>query len=185
MAHAIVVLARVTPWAPRAELFGKIPIFFVILVGFGACLFCCCKVPGMYRSCRDTYNEGDDVEKDEDEDEDGEKRVSRHRPGRERQKQRGGKRERQKRGSSEEKEAWWHKSASQLSQHFGGENPMAAQRMKRKAKAKPKPAPPPPPESLPEGWEEFFDDDAQRPYFHNAETGETVWERPDEGAEIV
>ena len=69
MAHAIVVLARVTPWAPRAELFGKIPIFFVILVGFGACLFCCCKVPGMYRSCRDTYNEGDDVEKDEDEDE--------------------------------------------------------------------------------------------------------------------
>ena len=129
MAHAIVVLARVTPWAPRAELFGKIPIFFVILVGFGACLFCCCKVPGMYRSCRDTYNEGDDVEKDEDEDEDGEKRVSRHRPGRERQKQRGGKRERQKRGSSEEKEAWWHKSASQLSQHFGGENPMAAQRL--------------------------------------------------------
>ena len=177
MARAIVVLSCVTLSATRAELFGRIPVIIVVIVGFGACLFCCCKVPGIYRSCRETYTEGDDVEQDAD-GEDGEKRVSRHRPGHERKKKRG-KHERQTRERSE-KEEWWHKSASQLSQHFGGTNPMAAQRMKKKGK--PKPAPPPPPDSLPEGWEEFFDDQEQRPYFHNAETGQTVWERPEEGS---
>jgi hypothetical protein len=31
---------------------------------------------------------------------------------------------------------------------------------------------------LPDGWEEFFDDEYEIPYFYHAATGETVWERP-------
>jgi hypothetical protein len=32
---------------------------------------------------------------------------------------------------------------------------------------------------LPDGWEEFVDDEYKIPYFYNAATGETVWERPE------
>ena len=34
---------------------------------------------------------------------------------------------------------------------------------------------------MPQGWEEFFDEEYQIPYFYHAATGETVWERPLQG----
>ena len=38
---------------------------------------------------------------------------------------------------------------------------------------------------LPDGWEEFVDDEYKIPYFYNAATGETVWERPEHSSPAV
>jgi hypothetical protein len=38
---------------------------------------------------------------------------------------------------------------------------------------------------LPYGWEEFVDDEYKIPYFYNAATGETVWERPEHSSPAV
>lgn len=37
---------------------------------------------------------------------------------------------------------------------------------------------PPQQQQLPPGWVQHFDSNKQKPYYHNANTGETVWQRP-------
>ena len=138
------------------------------------CICCCCKVPGIIRGWSDYGNEEDD---EESVNEAYERKRGKHRRKKKHRKQRAPESMRQS------SRAWWKESAAQMSQTFGGENPMAKMRKTKQEPAparaaKSKPKPPPPPETLPEGWEEYFDDEQQRPYFYNEETGETVWERP-------
>ena len=33
-------------------------------------------------------------------------------------------------------------------------------------------------ESAQQGWTEYYDEEQQRPYYHNANTGETTWDAP-------